>query len=199
MATDITTGGRARRSARTRESLQREALRLFLSKGFEATTVEEIAAAAGVSHMTFFRHFPSKEAVVLDDEYDPLIEELIVRRPIDEAPLEKIRRALSSGLQQIYASHRDALFARTRLVYQTPQLRAQLWEQQTATQRLIAEALARSERRRAVTMRHRVLAGAALAAMTTAIETWVSGESRRELPKLIEEAFRTLAAEVGHG
>ena len=54
---------------------------MFVEKGYDATTVEEIAAAAGVSHMTFFRYFPRKEEVVEYDEYDPLLEDLIAARP----------------------------------------------------------------------------------------------------------------------
>ncbi|MGH4006284.1 MAG: TetR/AcrR family transcriptional regulator, partial [Pseudonocardiaceae bacterium] len=70
-------GLRARRKAQTRQVIQAHALRLFLANGYDATTVEEIAAAAGVSHMTFFRHFPTKESVVDTDDYDPMIAELI--------------------------------------------------------------------------------------------------------------------------
>jgi AcrR family transcriptional regulator len=58
------TGGedwRARKKAATKLADQEQALRLFIEKGYDATTVDEIAAAAGVSHMTFFRYFPRKE------------------------------------------------------------------------------------------------------------------------------------------
>ena len=85
-------GLRARKKAETRRSIQEHALRLFLEKGYDATTVEEIAAAAGVSHMTFFRYFPNKHAVVENDDYDPMIAELIRNRPAGEDPLTAIRR-----------------------------------------------------------------------------------------------------------
>jgi AcrR family transcriptional regulator len=52
---------RERKKAQTRQRLQEQALRLFVERGYEATTVEQIVAAAGVSHMTFFRYFPTKE------------------------------------------------------------------------------------------------------------------------------------------
>src|SRR4029078_273246 len=78
---------RARKKAATKHAIQEHALRLFSEKGYDTTTVEEIAAAAGVSHMTFFRYFPRKEEVVEYDEYDPLIEELIVAGPGAEPPL----------------------------------------------------------------------------------------------------------------
>ena len=64
---------RQRKKAATRDRIRACALRLFREQGYDATTVEQIAAAAGVSHMTFFRYFPAKEDVALSDSYDPLI------------------------------------------------------------------------------------------------------------------------------
>ena len=61
------------RADRTRGALQRCASELFLRDGYDPTTVAAISRAAGVSQMTFFRHFPTKESVVLDDPYDPVI------------------------------------------------------------------------------------------------------------------------------
>ena len=83
---------RTRKKAATRRSIQEHALRLFVEKGYDETTVEEIAAAAGVSHMTFFRYFPRKEAVVEYDEYDPLLEQLIAARPAGRSPAGRTAR-----------------------------------------------------------------------------------------------------------
>ncbi len=74
-------GLRERKKAQTRQRIQEQALRLFLDKGYDATTVQEVAAAAEVSHMTLFRHFRSKEALVESDDYDPMIAKLIRARP----------------------------------------------------------------------------------------------------------------------
>ena len=78
----------------TRARLRACALALFTAQGYDATTVEQIATAAGVSHMTFFRHFPTKESVLLEDPYDPLIGEAVRTQPTDLPPLERVRRGL---------------------------------------------------------------------------------------------------------
>jgi AcrR family transcriptional regulator len=182
---------REQKKARTRQRLQEQALRLFAERGYEATTVEQIAAAAGVSHMTFFRYFPTKEDVVLSDSYDPLLVSLIRARPRTEHPVTRIRAAVREGLAAIYAADREALLERTRLALRTPALRARLWENQFATRELFEDALA-GER----TLRTRVLAAACLAALTTALEAWVDSndttDGAAELPDLIDEAFQAL-------
>ncbi|MCZ7461954.1 TetR/AcrR family transcriptional regulator [Streptomyces sp. WMMC940] len=185
------TGLRARKKARTRSTLQQEALRLFLSQGYENTTVDQIARAAGVSSMTFFRHFPTKESVVESDDHDPLVVRLIELRPAREHPLDALRHALAEGLATVYATDRDTLFVRTRLVLRTPALRARLWENQHATERMLTAALAaRSGQQPDLPLR--ALASAALAALTTALAVWVEGDGEAHLPTLVDEAFLAL-------
>lgn len=190
-------GLRERKKAQLRRALQREALRLFLAKGYDATTVEEIATAAGVSHMTFFRYFPAKEDVVMSDEYDPLIFELIAGRPAGEPPFDSILHALREGLSRIYAADRDAILVRTRLILSTPALRARLWEQQLTTERLFAHALAENSNGEVDQMRLRVVASSCLAAVTTAAAIWVENSESSELPDLVDQAFATLCLELG--
>jgi AcrR family transcriptional regulator len=179
---------RERKKAQTRQRLQEQALRLFTERGYEATTVEQIAAAAGVSHMTFFRYFPTKEDAVLSDSYDPLLVAAIRARPDGEDPATRIRLAVRESLGVIYAEARESLLVRTRLALRTPALRARLWENQFATRELLADAIEDGAPRFAT----RILASACLAALTTALEEWVAADGTTDLPDLIDEAFRVL-------
>src|ERR671911_889973 len=94
MQDDHAIGLRERRRARTRRSIQEHAMRLFLERGYDATTVSDVAAAAEVSHMTVFRYFPTKEALVLADDYDPLLVERISARPAGEPLLRRLQAGL---------------------------------------------------------------------------------------------------------
>ncbi len=125
-------GRREQRKQETRRAIQRHALRMFLADGYEATTVDAIAEAAGVSHMTFFRHFPTKESVVDTDDYDPVIAQVIRDRPAADPPLRAIHQALVGVLRAMPPAEQDTLRVRTRLIVGTPALRARLWENQYA-------------------------------------------------------------------
>ena len=189
-------GLRERKKAQTRRAIQEQALRLFLSKGYDATRVEEIAAAAGVSHMTFFRQFPTKESVVESDDYDPLIAELIRGRPPQEDPLTALQHALAAGLAEVYPQMREALFLRSRLIFTTPALRARMADNQYATEALFTDALA-VRRGTEVTLELSVQAAAALAAVTVALRVWVDSGGAEELPALVEQAFGALRRVAG--
>jgi AcrR family transcriptional regulator len=189
---------RERKKAQTRRNIQEHALRLFAAQGFDATTVKQVAAAAGVSHMTFFRYFPTKEDVVLTDDYDPMLAALIAARPADEPVVDSIQAALAEAFRLVYEADRQTIRERVQLVLSTPALRARQWENQLATQRMFERAL----RGRGDAFQIRVLAAVCLAALTTAITEWAEPEPRAELPELIDDAFtivreRLTAAPVG--
>ncbi|MFE2464356.1 MULTISPECIES: TetR/AcrR family transcriptional regulator [Streptomyces] len=89
-------GRREQNKRRTHEALIHAAARLFQENGYEATTVRDIAAAAGVGERTFFRYFPSKESLILQHVRDfiPMLEEAIRARPQGETPLAALRNAV---------------------------------------------------------------------------------------------------------
>lgn len=155
----------------THERLQREALRLFTERGFDDVTVEEIATAAGVSHMTFFRHFPTKESVVLDDPFDPIVGEAIARRPVDDPPVQRIVDGIAAAAVDL--DDLETVRARVRLASRHPRLRARIWENNNRTQEAITDALVSTGVDRFQAM---VDAGSVLGALTAALMYWAEKE-----------------------
>jgi AcrR family transcriptional regulator len=184
---------RQRKKAATSDRIRASALRLFREQGYDATTVEQIAAAAGVSHMTFFRYFPTKEDVALSDSYDPLIASFITQTPATWPLIERIRAVLVQGLRMIYDTDRDTLLAQVKLIVSTPALRERQWAGQLATQQAILQALEVDQRDPQASFQARVTVAACLAAAGTAVLTWVENDGTTELPDLIEQAFDTLS------
>jgi len=187
---------RARKKAATKQAIQEHALRLFAEKGYDATTVDEIAAAAGVSHMTFFRYFPRKEAVVEYDEYDPLLEELLAARPPQEPPLTALHNAIRAGLEKILTADHDALLVRTRLVLRNPALRSRNVIAQEATREMFARALARRAGLPEPDLAATVQASAALGAVGVAMMAWAEDDDDADPVGLIDAAFAALKAGV---
>jgi AcrR family transcriptional regulator len=98
---DVTAPGRREENKqRTRSALEEAAARLFALQGFEATTVRDIAAAAGVGERTFFRYFPSKEDLVLQQVRDliPGLMDRVRDRPAAEPPLTALREGMVDWL-----------------------------------------------------------------------------------------------------
>jgi AcrR family transcriptional regulator len=202
--TDPEPDWRQRKKTATRDRIRACALRLFREQGYDATTVEQIAAAAGVSHMTFFRYFPAKEDVALSDSYDPLIAKLIGQTPVTQPLIQRIRTVLLDGLKQVYDTDRDTMLAQNKLIVSTPALRERLWANQIATQQLILQALNSGEPGRngehdrpQPDFQTKVTVAACLAAVTTAVLTWTENDGVPELPDLIEQAFDTLTQASG--
>jgi AcrR family transcriptional regulator len=178
---------RQRKKTATRDRIHAAAQQLFRERGYDATTVEQIAAAAGVSHMTFFRYFPAKEDVALSDIYDPMIAARIAQTPATWPVSQRIRAVLVEGLRQVYDTDRDALLAQNKLIVSTPVLRERLWSSQMTTQEVILHALGPRP-----SFQTRVMVAACLAAASTAVLTWVENDGTPELPDLIDQAFEAL-------
>jgi AcrR family transcriptional regulator len=179
---------RSRKKAATRRSIQEHALRLFAANGYDNTTVEDIAAAAGVSHMTFFRYFPRKENVVETREYDPMIEELIVARPPHESPMAAISAALSAWLATVLPTDGERILTRVRLVIRTPELRARQIIAMDDTRDLFARSLARRSGHDPADLDIAVHAAIAVAVFTTALQTWAQTDDG-DLVAIIDAAF----------
>src|SRR5277367_873209 len=115
---------RERKKARTRAALREHALRLFREQGYQATTVEQIAAAAEVSPSTFFRYFPTKEDVVLQDDLDVRMVEAFERQPAELSAIAAIRAAVREALASYTPADLALILETTELTRTVPEIRA---------------------------------------------------------------------------
>jgi AcrR family transcriptional regulator len=186
-------GLRERKKAKTRAAIQRHALRLFREQGYDATTVEQIADAAEVSQTTFFRHFPTKEDVVLTDHYDPLILKALQAQPPELAPVAAIRGALRAVFQDVPPTELAEFRERQMLAMAVPQIRAAALDTLCQTVQLIADAVAERTGRDREDIAVRALAGAVLGVLIEVQFHWVK-HPEVDLFAAIDEALAQLAA-----
>src|SRR6185312_12321429 len=155
-------GLRERKKVKTRAAIQRHALRLFREQGYDATTVEQISEAAEVSPSTFFRYFPTKEDVVLQDDLDPVLVAAFHAQPAELSPIQALRGALRAVFANL--SEEEWVVARQRqaLTNAVPELRARQLDEFYRTVQLLAEAVAERVGRRTDDFAVRALAGAVI-------------------------------------
>lgn len=187
-------GLRERRKKLTAAELEAAAYRLFGERGFDAVTVDDIAAEADVSRRTFFRYFASKEDVLLADHFTQLarLREAMAARPADEPIVTALRNALLS-MTGDFEARKEMIIVRGRLMRDTPSLQARslvhqkLWED--AMQEMVAERLGVDPVK---DLRPGVVSAAALAAMRVAFTNWLSGGCDSDLIALTTEALDLL-------
>ena len=158
-------GLRERKKARTRASLREHALRLFREQGYQATTVEQIAAAAEVSPSTFFRYFPTKEDVVLQDDMDTRMVEAFARQPRELPPIAAARSAMREAWQSFTPAEWAQIREGAKLSMTVPEIRARAMNEFSRSISVIAEAIASRTGRAPDDFRVRVIAGAIIGVM----------------------------------
>ncbi|HWC81108.1 MAG TPA: TetR family transcriptional regulator [Pseudonocardiaceae bacterium] len=161
---------RERKKAKTRAAIKQHAMRLFEEQGYAETTVDQIAEAAEISPSTFFRYFPTKEAVVLIDEYDPMLLSAMREQPADRPPVAAMRSAIRDVYSRIPAEEWAAERERHRLIFSVPELRASMLDELARTITMLAGIIAEREGVAADGFGVRVLAGAIIGAITAT--TW---------------------------
>lgn len=165
-------GLRELKKQRTRVAIQEAALDLILRQGYDATTCEQIAAAAEVSPATLFRYFPTKEDIVMQDDYDPLMAAAVAARPARERPFQAVRQALKETLAQLPDHEMSLVRDRTRLLLSVPALRARLHEQSDTARVALADVLATRMRRPHDDLAVQAIAAACAAAVSVGVERW---------------------------
>ena len=194
---ELEPGRRARKKRQTRDELMHHAARLFADRGFDAVTTEDIAEAADVSQRTFFRHFPSKEAVLYGhvDELRDTMAAAFAARPADEHVVDAVRSAVST-IADHYAANHDEAFLQARLAAEFPSVAAHAravvqtdWEHELTAaiaDRMAVDPLADPF--------PEVLAGAAFAAFRSAIRRWGADGGNDDFAALLDESLAVLAS-----
>ncbi len=186
-----------RSGAEARRRLQQAALELYRERGFDRTTTAEIAARAGVTERTFFRHFPDKREVLFDGEAVLRAEltESVAAAPDGLPPLEILFRAFRHA-GRILEENRPFSGPRLAVIAATPALR----ERELAKHASLTDALAEALRERGIGDRRAGLAAqAGWATFQHAAEAWIDDPSRGLAAHLTEafEDLRALSAETG--
>jgi AcrR family transcriptional regulator len=172
--------------------IQTEALRLFAEHGYEQTTIERIADAADISPRTFFRYFPTKEDVVLWDEYDAVILDLLEQRPKTEPPGETLRAITRQAIEGLYQHDPERLLARYRLLFDVAAVRARFLEfARSGVERLNA-ALATRRGLAHDDLKLQLTAIAIIDAAGTALDRWQQSDGEEDLIALFDRATDAL-------
>ncbi|MBN0045334.1 TetR family transcriptional regulator [Streptomyces actuosus] len=135
-------GLRERKKLKTREAIRAATYGLIKEQGYDATTIEQIADRAEVSPSTVFRYFPTKEDIVLTDEYDPLMLEELRARPAGEAWTDSVRYVMRRAIDIMMAEDPEVVRMRAHLAVQVPAVRSRMVESMSETGRLLRAALA---------------------------------------------------------
>lgn len=170
---------------RTLAALVEHGLDLFERQGYDATTVAQIARAAGVTEMTFFRYFPAKEHLLLDDPYDPQLTAAVAAQPRDLPPFLRAARGIREAWRSLPEPETPIIRRRIRITAQTPSLRGAMWRSTGNTERAIVEQLVADGAAPAVA---RVAAASVLAALVAGLFLWADDE-QTTLAEAIERAL----------
>jgi AcrR family transcriptional regulator len=189
-------GLRERKKLQTRAAIRDAALKLFLEKGYDATTTSEIAHAASVSIATLFNYFPSKESL-LGDDFDPVFIQCFQARPASEPILSAFRQAMQDGMLKA-AEEISFSLARSKLIRSTPALQAAAGLERERDIYRLAELLAERTGMRTTVFELQVVSAILVSAMHVAYETWVAADGKTNIHELVSRALAVVEAGVSH-
>ena len=190
----VSPGLRERKKARTRASIREHALRLFRENGYQRTTVEQIAAAAEGSPSTFFRYFPTKEDLVLQDDMDTRMVEAFERQPPGLGPVAAVRAATREVFESYSEADLDVIRETSALSVTVPEVRARAMDEFARTIAVISEALARRTGRPADDLAVRAVAGAIIGVIMSITMPWEGWSSdRRAIADMFDRIDQALA------
>jgi len=185
---------RERKKARTRAAIREHALRLFREQGYQATTVEQIAAAAEVSPSTFFRYFPTKEDVVLQDGFDDRMFEAFDRQPSSVTPITALRTAMRETIATFTAAEWAEFQEMSAIGMSVPEVRARMMDEMSRMIETAADAVAKRTGRSPADLAVRVYVGSVIGAIMAVMgpETYSEGTVNAEAFSRVDEALAVL-------
>lgn len=183
--------------ATSRAVLERLGFELFAQRGFDGTTVDDIADAAGIGRRTFFRYFASKNDLVWGDFEEQLVrlDALLAAADPDAPMMDAVREVVVEFNRfdpAVVPWHRQ----RMALILRVPTLQADSAVRYTSWRALVTEFAARRLDRPVSDLLPRLIGSTVLAACVAAYEQWLTDEDA-ELGDLLDLAVRQLAAGFG--
>ncbi len=181
-----------------RAEVSEVAFRLFAEQGFDNTTVEQIAAEAGLSRTTFFRYFGTKEELVLGKmaEFGHEVAAALAARPESERPWEALRRAFDL-VAQPRVDESEPSMNLMQLFSDACSLMTRQWEKEQGWQSILAPEIARrlgGDTDPAGDLRARALVASAISCLDAAADTWRAVDGTIPLSVLLDQAMDTLRA-----
>jgi AcrR family transcriptional regulator len=183
---------RERKKIKTREAIRAATYALIKEQGYDATTIEQIADRAEVSPSTVFRYFPTKEDIVLTDEYDPLMAEELRNRPADEPWMESVRHVMRMALDASAEEDPEVIRMRTHLVVQVPAVRSRMYESMSQTGRLLRAAIAERSGLAPDSLEVRVYAMSIIGGLMEVNLYWGEHDCEGDLRDLVNRALEVL-------
>lgn len=176
------------RWGRTHEALRHAGWTLFAERGYDATSTAEIAERAGVSEMTLFRHFPTKERVLLADQFDPSMAAAVRSRPADEHAMRAVAEGIRQSWSQMSAEDVESTRDRLRIIAEARTLRGGIERNNEETVAALERALVA---RGAGHPQARVAATAVVAGLSAALLNWARSDETT-LHAALQSALDTL-------
>lgn len=182
-------GLRERKKIKTRTAIRDATYALIQEQGYDATTIEQIAERAEVSPSTVFRYFPTKEDIVLTDEYDPILLAELRKRPADEPWMESLRYVMKLAIVAATQEDPEAVRLRSHLLVQVPAVRSRMLESMSVTGRMLAEAIAERTDRPRDSFEVRVFTMSLIGGLAEISLYWAEKDFEDDLGDLLDRAL----------
>lgn len=192
------TGTVARWQTGARDRLEQAALALFQEQGFAETTVPQIAARAGLTTRTFFRHFADKREVLFagDDAVPLLVQHLLAQAPPEVPPVPLVFSQLGPFADTVFGQRRETMAARQRIIHSDQGLRERELQKMATLRTSIVGGLIR---RGSDDLTASLVAGLAMMVLGTALTQWLHSDGSTPLSTGVAQvlaALTHLAAEA---